>query len=271
MKLTVHGHGLKITPAIREHAEKKFAKYKGMFPEALIADLNLEVRHIKDRDHAHTATVNLQLPQKIILRAEAMTGDIYASIDELTGKLAAPLRKYQDKLKNDRKKRNFAAPPPLPREKDEPEEQDLKIVPEPKAAPKPMEPVEAVLQLNKARETFYVFNNSKAAHIISIVYARRNNTYALMTFKKLYMKRAKLRKFKETPSTVPYTGDGVKITKICDIVSAAKPLTARAAALKLEKNKKNEFLPFMNIETERVNVIYKKKQPRQFGLIEPSM
>jgi putative sigma-54 modulation protein len=70
---------------------------------------------------------------------------------------------------------------------------------------------------------------------------------------------------------VPYTGSGVKITKICDIVSAAKPLTIRAAALKLEKNKRNEFLPFLNIETERVNVLYKKKQPRQFGLIEPSM
>ncbi|GBR76311.1 ribosomal subunit interface protein [Candidatus Termititenax persephonae] len=273
MKLTVRGHNLKITPAIRSHAEKKFAKYGGLFSEVILADLNLEVKRIKNRDRAHVAAVTLQLPQKIILRAEARTGDIYVSIDELVAKLDAPLKKYQDRLKNDRRKRSFAAP--VPRLAEPPErggdEETLKIVPEPKAAPKPMDPIEAALQLNKTRERFYVFNNSRAAHIISVVYARRNNTYALLTFKKLYLKRAKLRRFKATPSSVKYEGGGVKITKITDIVSAAKPLSARAAALRLGKSRRDEFLPFLNIETERVNVLYKKKQPNHFGLIEPSM
>ena len=273
MNLTIRGHNLKITSAIRQHAEKKFAKYEGMFSEVILADLNLEVKRIKNRDKAHVAAVTLQLPRRIILRAEALTGDIYASIDELVSKLDAPLKKYQDKLKNDRKKRSFASPflpPAEPSERDE-EREEIKITPEPKAAPKPMDPIEAVLQLNKSREKFYVFNNSRAAHIISVVYARRNNTYALMTLKKLYLKRAKLRRFKETPSSFQYEGDGVKITKMTDIVSMSKPLAPREAAVKLAKSKRDEFLPFLNTQTESINVLYKKKQPGQFGLIEPSM
>ena len=270
MKLTVHGHGLKITPAIKGHAEKKFGKYQGLFAEKIIANLDLEVKAVKNRDQAHIASVTLHLPQKVVLRAQARTADIYASIDELVFKLDAPLKKYQDRMKDNQKKLGFVS---RMRRKITQDFTDLipevKIMNVSKAAPKPMDPVEAVLQLSKSTDSFLVFNNSKTSHQISIVYARKNRTYALQTFKKLYIKRAKLKKFKNLPSDVKYEGGGVKITKIKDI--DAKPLSAQDAATRLGNSQTQRFMTFWDTDTDRIKVIYKKKQPLAFGVIEPNM
>ncbi|MDR1997398.1 MAG: ribosome-associated translation inhibitor RaiA [Candidatus Margulisbacteria bacterium] len=270
MKLTIHGHDLKITPAIRDYAEKKIGKYKGLFTETIQANLDLEVKRIKNRDRAHVAAVTLYLPQKVVLRAQARTGDIYASLDELMHKLEAPLKKYQDKFKDNHKKLGFVS---RMRRKITRDFSDLipevKIVREPRAAVKPMDPVEAVLQLNKSRDSFYVFNNSKAAHQVSIVYDRHNGTYGLQTFKRLYLQRAHLKKFKNLPADVRYEGSGVKITKIKDI--RAKSMSARDAAARLGNSQSQQFLIFLNTRGGNLNVIYKKKQPLAFGLIEPNM
>ncbi|MDR2431177.1 MAG: ribosome-associated translation inhibitor RaiA [Candidatus Margulisbacteria bacterium] len=270
MKLTVRGHNLKITPAIRDYAEKKIGKYKGMFAEMIQVNLDLEVKKIKNKDKSHTASITLQLPQKIILRAQAMTGDMYASLDELSLKLEAPLKKYQDKLKDNHKKLGFVS---RMRRKITQDFSDLipevRITRTPKAALKPMDPVEAVLQLNKSRESFYVFNNAKAAHQVSIVYDRHNGTYGLQTFKKLYLRRARLKKFKNLPADVRYDGGGVKITKIKDI--EAKPMSLEDAAARLGNSRSKRFMTFLDTGSAHIKVIYKKKQPLSFGLIEPAM
>ena len=48
-----------------------------------------------------------------------------------------------------------------------------------------------------------------------------------------------------------------------------KPLTAEDAKLILQGDPKNKFLPFINVETDQVNVIYKLKDGKNFGLVEP--
>ena len=48
-----------------------------------------------------------------------------------------------------------------------------------------------------------------------------------------------------------------------------KPMTAEDAKLKLQEKPTNMFLPFINIETNKVNVIYKIKDGKNFGLVEP--
>ena len=132
-----------------------------------------------------------------------------------------------------------------------------------------MDPVEAVLQLATAKTSFLVFNNSKTGHQISIVYDRKNGTYGLQTFKKLYMKRAKLKKFKEMPADEVYTGSGVKITKIKDI--PVKSYSVEEAAARLANSFDKSFMSFVNTDSNKVSVIYKKKEPLAFGLIEPAL
>lgn len=48
-----------------------------------------------------------------------------------------------------------------------------------------------------------------------------------------------------------------------------KPLTPEDAMFKLQENPTNNFLAFINVETNKVNVIYKLKDSKNFGLVEP--
>lgn len=53
------------------------------------------------------------------------------------------------------------------------------------------------------------------------------------------------------------------------IYYSIKPLTPEDAKLILEGDAKNKFLPFINVETNKVNVIYKLKDGKNFGMLEP--
>lgn len=48
-----------------------------------------------------------------------------------------------------------------------------------------------------------------------------------------------------------------------------KPLAPEDAKLKLEEKPQDKFLTFINIETGKVNVIYRLKDSKNYGLVEP--
>ena len=48
-----------------------------------------------------------------------------------------------------------------------------------------------------------------------------------------------------------------------------KPISPEDAKLVLESESKNQFLPFVNVETGKVNVIYRLKDSKNYGLVEP--
>ena len=53
------------------------------------------------------------------------------------------------------------------------------------------------------------------------------------------------------------------------IYYSIKPLTPEDAKLILQEDVKNKFLPFINVDTNKVNVIYKLKDGKNFGMLEP--
>lgn len=271
MNLIVRGHKLQVTSAIKAYAEKKLNKLENYFNNIIEAVLEIEVAPIKNRDTAHIAKLTLSLPANTVLRGEERTNDIYAAIDLLTDKMVKPLKKHHDRLKNFHKRNNFFSKFKeifSLSEIEEVEDKKIIIKKEPRAAFKPMDPIEAVLQLAKTNHDFLVFNNTKIHHQISIVYNRKNGTYGLQTFKDMYMKRAKIKKFKEMPANKKYTGSGIKITKIKDIkIEEMSPLDA---VEKLNKSKEYTFVTFTNTENNKVCVVYRKKD-NTYGLIEPHL
>ena len=50
-----------------------------------------------------------------------------------------------------------------------------------------------------------------------------------------------------------------------------KPITPEDAVLELKEIPSHTFLTFINVETGKVNTIYKLKDGKNFGLIEPNM
>ncbi|MBR3134043.1 MAG: ribosome-associated translation inhibitor RaiA [Clostridia bacterium] len=56
---------------------------------------------------------------------------------------------------------------------------------------------------------------------------------------------------------------------IKSIYYSIKPLTEEDAMLILKSDVKNKFLPFINVNTNKVNVVYKLKDGKNFGILEP--
>ena len=48
-----------------------------------------------------------------------------------------------------------------------------------------------------------------------------------------------------------------------------KPMTPEDAKLKLEEQPQNRFLAFIDVDTGKTNVIYRLKDNKNFGLVEP--
>lgn len=69
---------------------------------------------------------------------------------------------------------------------------------------------------------------------------------------------------KEIGNVVEIANDIVK-TIYYDI----KPMTPEDAKLKLQESKTNEFMIFVNIDTGKANVIYRLKDRKNYGIIEP--
>lgn len=48
-----------------------------------------------------------------------------------------------------------------------------------------------------------------------------------------------------------------------------KPMTPEDAKLKLQEKPQDRFITFINQETNKVNVLFKLKDNKNFGLLEP--
>ncbi|MFW0079257.1 MAG: ribosome-associated translation inhibitor RaiA [Coxiella endosymbiont of Haemaphysalis qinghaiensis] len=91
MQIQMTGHGLDISTALRELAEKKLNRLHPCFDE--ITNIHITFRVDKIRQ---IADANLQLPGSRI-NAQAESEDMYQTIDLLIQKLQTQLTKYKSK------------------------------------------------------------------------------------------------------------------------------------------------------------------------------
>ncbi len=169
MNIIVNGRHLDITAALKSYAEEKigkFEKYIGNISEAVVT-LSVE-------KYRHKAEVLLKVNGALI-QAESVTGEIYSAIDEVVEKLDKRVIKYKEKLlafrKSDRKGGEQEAPPVV--------ERVGRIIKHKRFDMKPMNPDEAVDQLELLDKDFFVFAN-RMSGAINVVYRRRDGNYGLI-------------------------------------------------------------------------------------------
>lgn len=75
-------------------------------------------------------------------------------------------------------------------------------------------------------------------------------------------------RLKETMNSLETTKE-VEDEIIKTIYYSIKPMAPEDAKLELEGKPRNNFLTFINIETGKVNVIYRLKDSNNYGLVEP--
>ncbi len=91
MNLTITGHHLDVTPAIRGYVEEKMERITRHFDQVIDITVILSVEKLK-----HKAEVNLHVRGKDIY-VESIDADMYAAIDALADKLDRQVLKHKEK------------------------------------------------------------------------------------------------------------------------------------------------------------------------------
>ncbi len=99
MNLTISGHHLDITPALRSYVTTKLDRISRHFDQVVDIKVLLTVDKIKEKDHRQKAECNLHVKGKD-LHAESQHADMYAAIDDLADKLDRQVLRYKDKAQD---------------------------------------------------------------------------------------------------------------------------------------------------------------------------
>lgn len=172
MRVIVSGKNISVRPSIREYIEGKLDKFDKYFNSDIDVKVTLGV--IKDR---HTVEITMPLKNGVTFRAEETSDDMYASVDTVMDKLTKQMRKHKTKIEKRYHKHESIKTATIPDYEGESEE---KRIVRTKSFPiKPMDPEEAVLQMEMLNHDFFVFLNGDTDEV-NVVYIRKDGNYGLI-------------------------------------------------------------------------------------------
>ncbi len=99
MNLTISGHHLDVSPALREYVMNKLERVTRHFDQVVDVNVLLSVENLKEKERRQCAEVTLRVKGRDIF-VETSHEDLYAAIDELMDKLDRQVCRHKDKLQN---------------------------------------------------------------------------------------------------------------------------------------------------------------------------
>src|ERR1700740_1587556 len=99
MNLTISGHHVEVTPAIREYVQNKLERVKRHFDQVIDIAVILTVDNLTEKEKRQKAEINLRMSGKTVY-VESLSQDLYAAIDTLIDKLDRQVMKYKDRVQN---------------------------------------------------------------------------------------------------------------------------------------------------------------------------
>jgi putative sigma-54 modulation protein len=97
MNLTISGHHLEVTPALREYVINKLDRVTRHFDQVVDINVLLTVEKQKEKDRRQKAEVNLHVKGRDI-HIEHANEDLYAAIDQLVDKLDRQVCRHKDRV-----------------------------------------------------------------------------------------------------------------------------------------------------------------------------
>ncbi|MDP3521323.1 MAG: ribosome-associated translation inhibitor RaiA [Hydrogenophaga sp.] len=96
MNLTISGHHLEVTPALRGYVTSKLERISRHFDQVVDIKVLLTVDNLKEKDLRQKAECNIHVKGRDLF-AESVHADLYAAVDELADKLDRQVLRYKDK------------------------------------------------------------------------------------------------------------------------------------------------------------------------------
>ena len=99
MNLTISGHHLEVTPALRGYVTTKLDRVTRHFDQMVDVKVLLSVENQKEKDKRQRAECTIRVKGNDLF-AESAHEDLYAAVDELMDKLDRQVVRHKDRLQN---------------------------------------------------------------------------------------------------------------------------------------------------------------------------
>ena len=98
MNLTISGHHLEVTPALRSYVTSKLDRITRHFDQVVDVRVLLSVeKQLKDKDARQRAECNIHVKGSDMF-AESAHADLYAAVDELVDKLDRQVVRHKNRI-----------------------------------------------------------------------------------------------------------------------------------------------------------------------------
>lgn len=99
MNLTISGHHLEVTPALRGYVTSKLDRITRHFGQVVDLRVLLTVDNMKEKERRQRAECTLHVKGRELF-AQSSQADLYAAVDELTDKLDRQVARYKTKVQD---------------------------------------------------------------------------------------------------------------------------------------------------------------------------
>jgi putative sigma-54 modulation protein len=171
--VAVRGQNLEVTQALASYLTEKLHKLD-RYPGIATAQARMAVD-----GESHVVEVTVPVGDRL-LRAEAKSADMYASIDQVSDRLLHQLKKYRERLTDHGHGERSGRPATGgPRLRNEAETLPREIVRVKRFPAKPMTVDEALLRLDLLGHDFFAFRDAESEEVC-VIYRRRGGGYGLL-------------------------------------------------------------------------------------------
>jgi putative sigma-54 modulation protein len=99
MNLTISGHHLEVTPALRSYVTSKLDRITRHFDQVVDVKVLLTVENLKEKERRQRAECNIHVRGNDLF-AESAHSDLYAAVDELVDKLDRQVVRHKDRIQD---------------------------------------------------------------------------------------------------------------------------------------------------------------------------
>ena len=171
MRYIMYGKNIEVTEGLKMAVEDKLSKLSRYFVD------DTEV-HVTFSIEGDAQKIEVTIPMRnTMIRAEEESDDMYSAIDVVQEMLERQLRKYKNKLVDQKQNAVGLSKAFLDEAIDE--EDEIRIIRTKRFAVKPMDIEEACIQMELLGHNFFVFRNAETDEV-NVVYKRKGNTYGLI-------------------------------------------------------------------------------------------